>query len=490
MTSIVRSIFITFGLCLLASFATAAPFTVNKTADTNDGTCDADCSLREAVAAANGAAGADTIDFSSLFNTVQTITLSGTDLILTSGGLTITGPGADKLTVSGNNTSRVFTNNTGAVTTISGIRVTGGTGVSTVTTGRGGGVYNNAGTLTLVALVITGNAAANGGGANNAGTATLNIVDCVIFGNTVTGAGGALQNFSGNTTNISGSSIYGNTSNSASTGGGAIQANGTVSISNTTIANNNAVGGSGGAIFYNGTLLTLNNVTISGNTATNISGGINKTTANNGFARNSIIAGNTGGASPDFSGVANSLGNNIIGTVGSSSGWIGSDLQNTNAMLGTFGFNGGTGNSFIPLPGSPAINGGDNCVLDLSCPSGNPLAAITADQRGVSRPSASTVDIGAVEAANSTITGRVFSATGSPIRNAKVSIVSPVGNFVALTNGFGIYKIEGVQIGNAITASVTSKSGTFSDQMVVVLGATLSLDFTATSIVEKGEIRK
>lgn len=39
--------------------------TVTKTADTNDGVCDADCSLREAVAAASAG---DAINFSSLFN--------------------------------------------------------------------------------------------------------------------------------------------------------------------------------------------------------------------------------------------------------------------------------------------------------------------------------------------------------------------------------------------------------------------------------------
>lgn len=39
----------------------AATFTVSKTADTADGACDADCSLREAVIAANATPGADTI---------------------------------------------------------------------------------------------------------------------------------------------------------------------------------------------------------------------------------------------------------------------------------------------------------------------------------------------------------------------------------------------------------------------------------------------
>ena len=41
----------------------ATTFTVTKTADTNDGTCDADCSLREAITAANANAGTDTIAF-------------------------------------------------------------------------------------------------------------------------------------------------------------------------------------------------------------------------------------------------------------------------------------------------------------------------------------------------------------------------------------------------------------------------------------------
>ena len=52
-------------------------FVVTKTADTNDGVCDTDCSLREAIAAANADAGDDVISFSPLvFNTTQTIVLT------------------------------------------------------------------------------------------------------------------------------------------------------------------------------------------------------------------------------------------------------------------------------------------------------------------------------------------------------------------------------------------------------------------------------
>src|SRR5258708_38405387 len=56
--------FLLFGfLFLIPSNALASTFTVTKTADTNDGTCDSDCSLREALAAANANAGGDTIAF-------------------------------------------------------------------------------------------------------------------------------------------------------------------------------------------------------------------------------------------------------------------------------------------------------------------------------------------------------------------------------------------------------------------------------------------
>ena len=45
------------------SSAHATTFTITKTANTSDGTCDADCSFMEAVTSANANAGADTINF-------------------------------------------------------------------------------------------------------------------------------------------------------------------------------------------------------------------------------------------------------------------------------------------------------------------------------------------------------------------------------------------------------------------------------------------
>ncbi len=391
-----------FALCL-GTAVSAATFTVTKIADTNDGVCDADCSLREAIAAANLTADNDTIGFSAaIFGAAaQTIVLSGTDLIINNAGtLLINGTGTNLLTVSGNNASRVFTNNTGSAAEIRNLRATGGNGVSTVGTGRGGGVYNNAGVLTLTNVVIIGNATANGGGVNNAGTATLNLVNCTISNNSATGSGGGLQNFGGNTMNIIGSTVSGNTSNSTGVGGGGLQANGTVSIANSTFSGNTATGGSGGGIYYNGTVLTMNNVTIANNTSTNNAGGFQKATTNPANLRNNIIAGNTGGGtSPDIINAVNSFGNNLIGAVGESNGWIASDVLNQLANIAPLANNGGLTQTHALLGNSLARNAGDNCVTNSTCASANPPQNLTTDQRGAGflRQVGAAVDIGAFE---------------------------------------------------------------------------------------------
>ncbi len=400
----VRGLFIGVLTVLFAQAAFSATYTVTKTADTNDGVCDTDCSLREAIAAANATPDADVINFSSLFyGAPQLISLSNpnTDFIITNNGrLDIVGPGPRKLQVNGGAFSRVFTANTGANVYISGIRVSGGAGSSTVSSGRGGGVYNNGATLTLSGMEISGNQTTNGGGLSTAGNGTTNVYNTVFFSNTTTtGSGGAFQNFSGSTTNIFNCSFYSNQSNSTTTGGGAIQANGIVTISNSTIVGNNANGGAAGGIYFNGTLLILNNVTIAGNNAALQSGGLHRTGVAPVNIRNSIFAFNTGAASPDVSGIVDSRGNNIIRTVGTSTGWVGSDLQNTDPILSAAGNFGGTGYSMLPLVGSPAINAGDGCVLTATCATGNPINSISYDQRGAARPSGGSVDIGAAEVA-------------------------------------------------------------------------------------------
>src|SRR5262245_17028738 len=88
-------------LCLMTGTrrVSAATFTVTNTNDTGTGT------LRQAIIDANGMAGADIINFAA--GVTGTITL-GSALPVITGDVTINGPGAGVLTVSGANSFRVF----------------------------------------------------------------------------------------------------------------------------------------------------------------------------------------------------------------------------------------------------------------------------------------------------------------------------------------------------------------------------------------------
>ena len=52
--ALLMSVLMLLSLCHFSSTAHAANFVVSKIADTADGTCNSDCSLREAIIAANG----------------------------------------------------------------------------------------------------------------------------------------------------------------------------------------------------------------------------------------------------------------------------------------------------------------------------------------------------------------------------------------------------------------------------------------------------
>ncbi|MCB1211630.1 MAG: choice-of-anchor D domain-containing protein, partial [Verrucomicrobiales bacterium] len=235
-------------------------------------------SLREAIAYAATLSGPQTITFSTstasgavnfFDGTTHTITLGGTELGITS-DLTITAPGADKLTISGNNASRVFNLSGGTTTAMSGLTVADGRSTN------GAGILN-ASTLTMTACTITSNLATGayscqGGGITSTGT--LRLDRCALINNQVR------EDVGGNG--------Y----------GGGLYADGVASqLTNCTISGN-SVAGTGAAFNFGGavyvqTSLALTNCTVTGNSvsggATARGGGINRPSP--GFsARNTIIA--------------------------------------------------------------------------------------------------------------------------------------------------------------------------------------------------------
>ena len=479
---------------LLTTTVFSATFTVTKTTDSNDGMCDADCSLREAVTAANNAAGDDIVNFDGMvFGSAQTVNVTLGEIIIgASGTLTINGTGANLLTIDGNLTSRIFKTIAGVVATINDLKLTRGNGVGSVNNNTGGAIYNDLGTLTLNNLIITQSTATNAGGIRNSGGGSvLNINNCIVSNNTATtSSGGGIQNFSTSTVNIENSTFVGNTSG-GTTGGGGGQFNGAVRITNSTFANNTAPNGTGGGLQSNGTNQIITNSTFSGNSSGNSGGGIHRGTTNvNFFIRNTIIAGNNGtAASPDITnstGGINSEGNNIIGNVGTSTGWIMSDLLNTNPMLNPLADNGGFGMTFLPMSGSPAIDAGQNCVVDLTCATNNPPNAVTTDQRGVARPQGMTVDIGAIEvaqmAANATVSGNVLSPNSQGVGGVIVTISNGMGIIQStVTNSFGNFTFTNIPTGQMYSINVLSKQYNFPPQNVTVNNDISGITITAGS---------
>ena len=116
--------------------------TTDGAADCAPGDVAGTCTLRGAIAVANAeAGGGDTIQFAPTLS--GTITLSAGELAINK-NMTITGPGAVTLAVSGNNASRVFNIGTTFVSTvgISGPTLTNGRALSpgSTTPGTGGAI--------------------------------------------------------------------------------------------------------------------------------------------------------------------------------------------------------------------------------------------------------------------------------------------------------------------------------------------------------------
>ena len=145
-------------LVLLAGDASALTFPVTKTADTVDGTCDADCSLREAIIAANANGGPDVITLPA--GTYNLAIAPGGESIVAnnaavgdldiSGELTINGAAAATTIVDGQDLSRIFHIHAGPVT-INNLTARNGTEEA------GGGIFIAAiTTVNLTNVVVTG----------------------------------------------------------------------------------------------------------------------------------------------------------------------------------------------------------------------------------------------------------------------------------------------------------------------------------------------
>src|SRR4051794_12720072 len=268
---------ITAALLMAPAIAGAATITVNTTDDVNA----AQCTLRDAITAANGDAatggcvkgnGPDTIVFS--VPPAGTITL-GMSLPAIQDSVDIQGPGASQLTVDGAGSVRIFDIAQGSVG-ISGVTIAHARCI------EGCGIRNYS-TLTLDHVVVDHNISTNSGGMNaftdgagiyNAGTLTLKLSS--VSNNTAVASGASSQNVPqgaaiyntkfGSAT-IEHSTLNGNTATAVGAGGtstnargGAIANGGILNVTQSTIAANSvdATGAVGGNSAHGGGIANTN----------------------------------------------------------------------------------------------------------------------------------------------------------------------------------------------------------------------------------------
>jgi hypothetical protein len=345
----------------------AVTFTVDRIDDPDPATAmactdtPADCSLRGAIIAANGADGPDQIILPAGTYTLSRAGYSqdaATGDLNVTGDLTVTGAGARSTTVTGGAApydDRIFMVDSGVTAAMSGLTITGGK------VPNAGGAIRSHGDLKLDRVAIKGNTVSEqstGGGIYSEGP--LKITNSTVSGNSADAYGGGVTQFAA-----------------------------TATITNSTISGNKA-GQFAGGVLAHSTTVTIRNSTIASNRSGGLGGGIKSVLATV-VLRNTIVAGNAidncdtnfGG----FDGVIRSQGNNL-----SSDGTCNltepTDKRNTTPRLGPLQNNGGATDTRALLAGSAALDGG----VTTGCP--------TVDQRGVARPQGLRCDIGAFERRN------------------------------------------------------------------------------------------
>ena len=419
--------------------------------------------------------------------------------------MTIDGPdsSAQRVTVSGNNANRVFNINPGKTVTIRDLTLTQG---STPSPNFGGAIYNDHSTLTLIGVTVSNSTADFGGGifsnGSLSGSATLTIIDSTISGNTTHfGDGGGIDNFG-------------------------ISGNATLNLTNSTISGNRAKG-NGGGIFSNGPLLstpvTITNCTITDNRANNENdnfgqgGGLGVAGANPVIVRNSLVDLNFNGASPSTT--PDDISAALVPPSASTHNLIGNcfnpcfltDGVNNNHLnvpaaslnIGPISANGGINQTHALLPGSIAIEAGNNAYV-VAPPFDN-VSPIT-DERGAGFPRqvGAAVDIGSFEAnyaitatagtGQSTIVGSAFvtnlaatvTESGNPVSGVSVTFTAPgsgaSGTFAnstntetVTTNASGIatasqFTANAIQGNYNVVATATGVPGSASFNLTNIIG--------------------
>jgi CSLREA domain-containing protein len=480
---------------------------------------DGDCSLREAIEAANTnlpvdacPAGDAVITDTITFDVMGTITVTSQLSVTADSPLVIDGGGV--ITTSGGGTTRVWIIGNGEQVSLQNLDIENGYDFAYFKKAiiGGSGIYNK-GNLTIINSSINNNIASGscgewgcifgeGGGINNEGT--LSIINSALYGNYSFFSGGAISNngtmmMVNNTIdhNSAGTHVY----NYNGTGGGILN-NGVMTLTGNTLSGNlvHMSGGFGAGIYNSGTLSATNN-TLSGNFSEGLGGGIYNIgelwLTNTSLISNTAVM--TGGgiyngalltmtnsiiawsSSEDCFGPIASQGYNIASDSSCILGGPG-DMNNIDPLLGPLNENGGPTWTHALLPGSPAIDSGD----DAQGPS--------TDQRGVPRPQdgngdgIAVCDIGSYELEGPWVSPTLVSITGPGIGFVGQSYlftatVEPISTSLPLTY---IWQVDGqvpiTQTGG-LTDTISFTWEMPGTQIITVTASNLAGEVSASHVI-------
>ncbi len=397
-----------------APSALADVYKPNKTADhAQDGCTHSDCTLREAISAANGSPSPDVIvlqagktykvthDPSNVEDANQ-----GGDLDVLAGPLTIKAKGSGLAALDAEHGNRVLDVGPSHIVkaTLKDIWIRNGLSNdgAGIRAGQGGTAD-----LTLIHSRVTGSrtiASGDGGGIEvenlNSGASDLKLVRSTISGNKSSGEGGGMTLADIGTATVSASTISGNRAGyqgADATGGGIFAINATtLNLTNSTVAGNSSTASGGGIHVFTATA-SLRNDSIVGNRADSNNNSIGSgggiavatataTVANTIMALNDtgVNAGNDDCAATGPGAAVVPQGRNLLSSVPSSctAFTVPPNIVQANPHLGKLKSNGGPTKTIALQKGSKAINHAG-------------VGATARDQRGVKRDSKQ--DIGAFE---------------------------------------------------------------------------------------------
>lgn len=380
---------VVFALLAMPALAGAATFEVNTTSDNppSPGECQGtagDCSLRQAIDAADVAGGANTItlpagEYALTLEPQGGDGIESGDLNVTAGSLTINGAGARKSIVDASAIEdRVFKVGEDVELSLSGLTVTGGH-----TSGSGGGIYGaeEGSIIALDGVAVTDNETFEDswGGGIYSEDGTLEIVDSTVSGNRDSGDGGGIATEDDELLLLENSTVADNR------------------VDTSLYPSNPSWGAYGGGVEVSTEALVMRNVTISGNEIIDGNGGnqgdgagIEVDEDETAEIVNTLIADNTG-SQVEEPGQCNkpllSSGHNLESPEPAGEPRCFEEATDLIAdpLLGPLADNGGETDTVALGAGSPAIDAGD----PAHCPA--------TDQRGYPRPAGAGCDIGAYE---------------------------------------------------------------------------------------------